>query len=475
MQLTIPADAGNQKQILTLIEEMGYKLPCNCHGKHRCPGMQYSFDCARIPKEPVTVTLPDSGSPIHGIALENRPLSIGQADTLLVDLGTTTVALVLMDSQTGELRQTHVFPNPQISLGADVISRIHASLNGEGETLTKRIRETLSAQTTLLCRKNNQSKQTLTRALIGGNTTMIHLLMGYSCAPLSSSPFIPEHPVPAEFTYQQTRIQISPWLSAFIGGDITAGIKACHLDTDKKTALLIDLGTNGEMVLSHNNHLYTAAAAAGPALEGAGLSCGCPAVSGAICQVRLQHRRALCTTIDNKIPTGLCGSGAISLCAELLRHGLLKKNGVLSDDFPSKGIPLGTTVTGSKLFFTADDLRKLQLAIAAIGAGADTLCHEAGISPSSLSSIFLGGGFGFFLPVGDAILLRMLPLLPEERIHALGNTCLQGLYEYAVSGDGTPDITVPYETISLAENTFFKSSFLNHMSYSDDVSSTTYS
>jgi uncharacterized 2Fe-2S/4Fe-4S cluster protein (DUF4445 family) len=227
------------------------------------------------------------------------------------------------------------------------------------------------------------------------------------------------------------------------------------------------------MVLSHNGHLYTAAAAAGPALEGAGISCGCAAVPGAISHVRLQRNRALITTIDNKLPIGLCGSGAFTLCAELLRHGLLQKDGILSDDFPKEGIRLGTTADGTKLFFTADDLRELQLAIAAIGAGIDTLCHEAGISTSSLDSICLGGGFGLFLPIADCILLRMLPDLPKERILAKGNTCLQGLYEYALGDFGQADW--PYTTVNLADNEFFKSSFLHHMTYSDEVSSTTYS
>jgi uncharacterized 2Fe-2S/4Fe-4S cluster protein (DUF4445 family) len=379
-----------------------------------------------------------------------------------------------MDSQTGELRRTHVFSNPQCSHGSDVISRIQASVNGEGDILTRQIREALSTQTQLLCQKNGQTVQALTRVLIGGNTTMIHLLMGYSCAPLASAPFCPEETSPADFEYQQARIQIFPWLSAFVGGDITAGIKTCRLDTAKKTALLMDIGTNGEMVLSHHGRLYTTATAAGPALEGAGLSCGCAAVSGAICRVRLNRRRAHATTIDNKIPVGLCGSGALSLCAELLRHGLMQKDGILSDDFPPEGIRLGTTAKGGQLFFTADDLRTLQPAIAAIGAGVDTLCQEAGISPSSLSAIYLGGGFGFFLPVSDCILLHMLPPLPEAHIHALGNTCLQGLYEYALTAD-SPAVELPYETISLADNAFFKNSFIRHMSYSDEVSSTTYS
>lgn len=476
MKITVPADAKNTQNILTLIEEMGYKLPCNCQGKHLCSGKNYSFDCAMIPKESVTVTLPESGQAVRGIALENRPVLPGGADTLLIDLGTTTVALVLLDRKTGVLRQTHVFPNPQRILGADVISRIQASCAGQAKRLSELIRTALREETSLLCRKNRQSVDEINSCLIGGNTTMIHLLMEYDCTPLASSPFVPGVKPPDSFRYGSATIHILPWMSAFVGGDITAGIIACGLETTDRTTLLIDLGTNGEMVLSHNRHLYTAATAAGPALEGASLSCGCAAVPGAISQVRLHRNRAAITTIDNKLPIGLCGSGAFSLCAELLRNALLQTDGILSDNFPAEGISLGTTPQGRKLTFTAEDLRELQLAIAAIGAGIDTLCFEAGISPDTIEMLYVGGGFGLFLDISDCILLHMLPDIPTDRIQARGNTCLQGLYELSINeGHHRHAVSLPYSTVNLADNDCFKERFIRHMTYSDDVISTTYS
>lgn len=472
MKITVQADASNQKQILTLIEEMGCRIPCNCKGNHRCPGNRYSFDCAMIPKAPVTVTLPDTDSPIRGIALENRSLTPGPADTLLVDLGTTSVALVLMDRASGCLRQSHVFPNPQRSMGVDVISRIQASCNGEGKKMKQLICQALTEETRRLCQKNNQDKDELRHCLIGGNTTMAYLLLGYDCSSLAASPFIPGIDCPQPFSYHHSKIQIVPWLSAFIGGDILAGIHACGLENDGP-ALLIDLGTNGEMVLSHNGHFYIAAAAAGPALEGGSLTCGCPAVPGAICDVKLRRGCAITKTVDNKLPVGLCGSGALSLCAELLRHGFLNTEGILSDSFPDEGICLGRTAAGSNLYFTAEDVRELQLATASIGAGIDTLCKEAGIRPDALKHLYLGGGFGFFLPIQDAVLLRILPSLSPGRIHPMGNTCLQGLYQYAV--EPCPDIQLPssFSIVNLASHPYYKKMFIHHMTYSVDVSSTT--
>lgn len=472
MQITIHADANNQKNILTLIEETGRRLPCNCHGKHRCPG-RYSFDCAMIPKSPVTITLSETEQDIQGIALENRPLIPGPADTLLIDLGTTTVALVLMDKKSGDLRQSCVFPNPQRSFGMDVLSRIQASCEGQGTKLKAQIHEALQRETALLCRKNGQETEDITCCLIGGNTTMIHLLMGYDCTPLAASPFIPREKNPAPFSADGTDVRIMPWLSAFVGGDITAGIHACGLETTEDTTLLIDLGTNGEMVLSHKGHLFAAATAAGPALEGGNLSCGCAAVPGAISQVRLQRGLARTTTIGNKIPVGLCGSGALTLCAELLRHNLLSPEGILSDSFPAEGIFLGRTAAGHDLHFLAEDLRQLQLAIASIGAGIDTVCKEAGIVPEEIKCLYVGGGFGFFLPVQDGIFLRMLPELSTDKIHTMGNTCLQGLYICSRKNEREYMVSLPYTIVNLASHPYYKKRFLHHMTYSDEVSSTT--
>ena len=127
MSVTVKADEHNTKNILSLLEEIGCSLPCNCHGRRHCDGRQYSFDCALIPKEPVTVELPESAPKLSGIALEDKIAEAGPADTLLIDLGTTTVALALIDSVSGALRQTCVFANPQTAFGADVVSRIQAA------------------------------------------------------------------------------------------------------------------------------------------------------------------------------------------------------------------------------------------------------------------------------------------------------------------------------------------------------------
>lgn len=499
MQINIPVNPDNTKGILTLLEQMGYSLPCNCNGRHLCSGNTYPFDCAMIPKEDICIDLPDSvsgvpsgagsgssllhspdtHSQIHGISLEQMPFSAGPADTLLIDLGTTTIALILMDRVNGCLRQKAVFANPQRELGSDIISRIQASCSGSRNELSALTAGLLHSKIEDLCRKNKISPKDLRTCMIGGNTAMIHLLMNYDCKPLSAAPFQPVLSSPEPFISDGVQVYILPWISGFIGGDITAGILACHLDSRTASdapVLLVDLGTNGEMILSAGGRLYAAATAAGPALEGASLSCGSAAISGAICNVSLRRGRTRTKTIDNKVPTGLCGSGAVSLCAELIRQGYVDKDGILTSRFPDKGISLGTTPQGTPLIFTIEDFRQMQLAAASIGAGIDALCHAAGLSPDRLSEIIIAGGFGFFISVSDAITLRMLPPLPAGRIHAVGNSCLQGLYRCAAENipfRETFSFLSRIQPVNLAEDNVFRHQFTNHMTYPEDVISTT--
>ena len=473
MQITIQADPTNTKTALSLLEEMGYSVPCNCHGRRHCNGRNYSFDCSLVPKKPITITLPESASEnIIGVSLEDKVPVIGAGDAILIDLGTTTIALALIHQGSAELRQTRVFANPQKQYGSDVISRIHASTHGKRKALMSMIRKALAENICQICLKNHQTPDDLTHCYIAGNTAMIHLLMGYDCTPLARSPFTLKEASPSPFLYKNCKVQILPWFSAFVGGDITAGMYACHMnDTaarkDSDTILLIDLGTNGEMLLRHKGQFYSAATAAGPAFEGNGLSCGCPGIPGAISAVRLMPLRPKLTTIDDLLPVGICGSGAVSLCAELLRRRYITPDGVLTERFPSEGILLGHSPSHAPLYFTADDLRQIQLSIAAIAAGIDTLAYESGIAPSDISTVCLGGGFGFYLDLEACQTLGLFSSILISHIYPMGNTCLRGLFRFACDTDTSSPIPLPAaRSIDLAGHPYFQKQFIHHMTYS---------
>ncbi|MCR5692029.1 MAG: ASKHA domain-containing protein, partial [Eubacterium sp.] len=228
---------------------------------------------------------------IKALTLEGLTTQAGPADSLLIDIGTTTIALALVCQKTASLVATASFANPQRSFGADVISRVQAQLQGHGEELTQLLRTGLLDHTRALCKQAGISPSSLKDTYIAGNTCMIHSLLGYDMTPLSASPFRLKEENPEDFDWEDgdfhTRVKILPWLSTFIGGDITAGLLACDLETHQN-ALFLDLGTNGEMVLKKGEDYYMCSTAAGPAFEGNGLTCGLPAIPGAISKVRLR-------------------------------------------------------------------------------------------------------------------------------------------------------------------------------------------
>lgn len=467
MNITIHATPENTKTILDLAEEQGFSLPCNCHGANVCGGKQYNFPCGQIPHQDITVQIPGKKD-FSGITLNAESDKSRLPDSLLIDLGTTTVAMVFYHSESQSVYHSEVFPNPQRNYGADVISRINYDVKfHEDYTLKTLICDEISNRYHAVISSNhNIAIQT---CLIGGNTTMIHLLMGYPLEGMKASPFTPYPAKNLSLSYDNCTVHILPWLSAFIGGDIVAGLLSLDFDRRADTCILADLGTNGELVLLHQGTLYTASTAAGPAFEGGGLSCGCPAVPGAISDVTWNRIMPKLQTIDNKLPIGICGSGAISMLSQLITHGYLLPSGVLSEQFPEEGLLLSKTVFSGNLMFTANDIRQMQLAIAAIGAGIDTLCHQAGIAHTDIDHLYLAGGLGYNISLEKASRTGLFSEIACSKITSVGNSCLNGLA--AISSDSFSlhnRINRLKEQSCeqiLANDAYFEKQFIRHMTY----------
>ncbi len=464
MKVTIHATPENTKTILDLAEEQGISLPCNCHGANACGGKQYDFSCAMVPQRDVTVTIPDSRE-FEGLTLEMTPDSHAVPDSLLIDLGTTTVAMVWYDSAQNLVFHSEVFPNPQISYGADIISRIKYDVEFHSDyTLKTRICNEIKNRFEAIA--SSRRTPPLKRCLIGANTTMLHLLMGYPLDGMTGSPFTPFVPEPSGFCYNGTDIILIPWLSPFIGGDITAGLLSLGFDLRRDTCLLADLGTNGELALLHGDVLYTASTAAGPVFEGGSLSCGCPAVPGAISDVTLTGVMPKLQTIGNKLPSGICGSGAISILSQLITRGYLLPSGILSKNFPPDGLVISRTHSGGQLRVTPTDIRQIQLAAAAIGAGIDALCMRAGISPKKIPHLYLAGGLGYHINIEKAAVTGLFSDIPIPAIRSVGNSCLQGLA--LISSDTafsrrTERLKSMNHELILADDDYFKERFLDHL------------
>ncbi len=469
MKITVQGTPENTKSILDLLEDQGISLPCNCHGANACGGKQYDFPCTLIPHEDITVTVYPRESFV-GLTLSADQSKDHQPDSLLIDLGTTTVAMVYYSSLHKTVFYSEVFPNPQLPFGADVISRIKYDTEPTHKhELTHTIHEILSQHyNSFLASHKNVSIRT---CLIGGNTTMIHLLLGLSLKGMAAAPFNPVDVSPGKLNFYQgsTEIRILPWLSAFIGGDIVSGMLYLNFDSRKDTCLLVDLGTNGELALVYDQKIYTAGTAAGPAFEGGGLSCGTPAVPGAISDVSLRRLVPQTQTIGNKLPTGICGSGAVSLLSQLLAFQYMDSSGILTEKFPEDGLLLSRTPSGQEIRFTKQDVRQMQLSVAAIGAGIATLCHTAGISIDDTDQLYLAGGLGYHISISKASASGMFSGMDTTRIHTVGNSCLLGLASICQKPDGLSrrieDLHQKSHEVILADNDYFQKQFIRHMTY----------
>ena len=368
------------------------------------------------------------------------------------DIGSTTLVGTLVDLLTGTDVAVAARVNPQTSFGDDVISRIQKCRVEKGglAQLQSAVLEGINRIIDELERKTRISRLSVYEVVFAGNTTMQQILCGIDPSALGELPFAPAFRDALEFTardlplhvHPYAKITVFPQIGGFVGGDTTAGIVATRLDRFTEPTLLVDIGTNGEIVLKHGSVLFATSVAAGPAFEGARITNGMRATSGAIEKVILDGDVRL-NVIGNTKPAGLCGTGLIDIVAELLRVGILDMTGrVLPPDevpatLPSalrerlvmdKGethfllVPKEESATGSPILLYQRDIRELQLANAAIRAGINILLKMAGLEASQLGAILLAGGFGNFIRRNHARRIGMLPPISCDKIRFVGNT-----------------------------------------------------
>ncbi|HUT59236.1 MAG TPA: ASKHA domain-containing protein [Phycisphaerae bacterium] len=375
-----------------------------------------------------------------------------------VDLGTTTLVGSLLDLCTGEERGIASAMNPQVRYGDDVLSRIEycTSQPNGADDLRRAVVGAINELITELCRQAQIDSGHIYEVAVAGNTTMEHLLCGIDVAQLGQVPFAPAYARGLMLPAAELEIGIAPHgaayvfpvIGGFVGGDTSAGILATRLDELDSPSLMVDIGTNGEIVLCHAGRLWAASTAAGPAFEGARISCGMRAASGAVEKVVFDGELH-CSVIADAAPAGICGSGLIDLAAELLRHGVISPEGRLRppDELP-KAVPdalrrrCRTGAGGqaellltdpqdarpvSPVTLTYRDVRELQLATAAIRAGVTILLQRAGVRTSDLKLVLIAGGFGSFIRRSNAQRIGLLPAeLDHQRIHYVGNASLNG-------------------------------------------------
>ncbi|MCY2927458.1 MAG: ASKHA domain-containing protein [Planctomycetota bacterium] len=413
-----------------------------------------------------------------------------------VDIGTTTLVASLMDLCTGEELAIASSINPQTSFGDDVVSRImHAGTEKGLKELRAAVVTAISSLIDRVCESAGIPRDRIYDFACAGNTTMEHLFCGVDVSPLAVVPFVSAFGrglvLSAEDVglklHPRAAVYVFPVIGGFVGGDTVAGMVATKLADHKRPVLLVDVGTNGEIVLAADGQFLAASTAAGPAFEGARIACGMRAAAGAIEKVIIDGGDLQINVIDHARPTGLCGSGLIDLAAELLTAGLINSGGRL---LPPADLPAGLSEAlrrrvrlnaegrvefvlveadahGPCVFLSERDVRELQLATGAIRAGVNILLRRAGLRTQDLHSVLIAGGFGSFIRRSKAQRIGLLPEgLPHERIRYVGNASLDGA-KWALLSTRAHDLaeTLARQTrhVNLSEDLEFQMEFAEAM------------
>lgn len=401
----------------------------------------------------------------------------------VVDIGTTTVVVAIVDLETAEQLGSASALNPQHPFGHDVMTRIsHAATEGR-ESLRDPILASVESLTLEVLAGLEHPVELLREMAIAGNTTMIHLLMGIDPAPLGTAPYEPAFLEPVQRPAAEIGLRrlgdagvyILPGMSAFVGADITAGLLATRIAEQERSVLLVDLGTNGEMVLRTPDGLVAASTAAGPALEGASVAYGMRAEDGAIERVTLLGDDLAVETIGDTVPRGLCGSGLLDLIAVLLDTGVIDHTGRMRDDVEH---PLASRVTerdgvrafevATDVYLTQRDVRQVQLANAAIASGIDMLLDRAQVSAGDVDELIVAGGFGYHVKASALVRMGMVPAEWIDRVSFAGNTSKAGALIALVDTGArrrAEAVVRHVTTIDLASHPDFQARFIGAMRF----------
>lgn len=345
-----------------------------------------------------------------------RPM--GKRYGAAIDIGTTTLALCLYDLTDGTALAQAAGANPQASVAADVMGRIGAALEDGGlERLQAMLLGTLQALLGQLCAAGGIGREELDLSVITGNTTMLYLLTEKSPHSLAHAPFEADCLFGGMQDIKGINAYLPRCMSAFVGADITCAVLASGMCEQNQTALLVDVGTNGEIALWHGGRLFVSSTAAGPAFEGSGIHMGCGSIPGAVDKVSLVNGELVCHTIAGAPAVGICGSGLIDAVAVFLAQERVDETGAVDED----RLQLTPSV-----YLLPEDIRSVQLAKGAIAAGIRTLLEEVGVAYGDVERFYIAGGFGSHLNLESARAIGLLPCELAGRETVIGNAALAG-------------------------------------------------
>ncbi len=471
------------RSLLEIIKNSGFEVYTPCGGKGRCGkcmvnvnGEGNVLSCSYYPEKDIEVILP--GKYVANILvsqtefLEDFPfrkpafLHSAKPFGVAVDIGTTTVVLYFVNLLTGSIEKISSFLNPQSVNGADVISRItycQEHVNGLRK-LQSIILNAINNELDDFSAKKGTEAGNIEKVIIAGNTTMLHLLLGVDPVPIALAPFRPKFTGKQIVKGSSSGLHINPdaemitlpCISAYVGADIVAGLAV--IKPLYSNYLFLDIGTNGEMALVRGDRILTCSTAAGPAFEGANISCGMAAVNGAISYF---SGPADYKVIGNSRPSGVCGSGIIDIVAFMLKNGMVDETGLLKEKL----------IIGSdeRLQVTQQDIREIQLAKSAIYSGIKILLKYADLTFSDVDALFLAGGFGNYINIDSGIEIGLLPDEMRGKIFPVGNSAGIGALQFLKSDEfeeNTDSVLKRSQYIELSDIEEFTPEFALNMNFS---------
>ena len=371
-----------------------------------------------------------------------------------LDIGTTTLALALVSLDSKKVIRTLTATNPQRRFGADVITRIDYCQRNS----VKELHDILISEINKMIDKLGVTADTM---YVSANVTMLHTFFGVDCTSIGIAPYTPlfleskqESAEAIGIKGVKTVISL-PSIASFVGADIVAGLDLVGMPEDGKYNLLIDLGTNAEVVLYSNKSGVATAAAAGPCFEGANISCGMSATKGAIYAFELNYGQTKYKTIADEAPTGICGTGLIDIISELVRNGIIDETGYMDEDYK----------LSDNVYLSCEDVRQCQLAKSAVYSAILSLMKTENIGFESISKMYISGGFSSKINISNAVNSGLLPKELSHKTVALNNSSLQGTVKYACYGGNVEKITDMIKYVDLSSNSYFSELFMENMMF----------
>lgn len=492
--------AHEGQTLLEVLQDAGKPIFAPCGGEGTCGrckvlvrdegSVGYKLACETLAKEGSEIILEEistvkiAGVADHGHFTHNASATYGIA----IDVGSTTMVFHLVDLLTADIVASVGKVNPQVVFGSDVIARINASSKPGGlddlcDCLLSGMRDACEE----LCRHTGIKAEDVKACSVVGNTTMLHFICGLEPHDIGIAPFTPQSLFGGTFTLHQpllpslTQAYLAPAVAGYVGGDITAGIRAARMRDHEALQLFIDIGTNGEMALGNDDKIVCCATAAGPAFEGASITLGMPAMPGAISKVTLGDGEFQIETVDDAPAIGICGSGLLDAVAAVVSVGLVDETGYLCDEDEADehwshciGEENGETVcyldAAHNVYLAQSDVRKVQLAKSAIRAGIETMMAEFDATYDQIDEVALAGGFGMHLDPHSATAIGLIPPALDGKVRACGNTAGQGAVEclFEQGREATEEIAELADYLELSTDKRFNEFYIDFMGFEEE-------